>query len=179
LYVPLGGNRGSLARVCRNLMVTMLLGGLWHGAAWNFVLWGFYQGVLLCFYRAWQETGAGKIVPPYLRLPRELFIIPFFFLVCYGWLLFRSQSLAQIGEFTSILFFDFGNLNYGAGVPRLSALFGIALLVPFELMQYWKGDPHYLRTLPSPVQGFAGAAMLLVILMGMSNEPAQFIYFQF
>ena len=55
LYVPLGGNHGNLLFVCRNLMITMLLGGLWHGAAWNFVLWGFYQGSMLCAYRIWRQ----------------------------------------------------------------------------------------------------------------------------
>ena len=55
LYVPLGGNRGNLAFVCRNLMLTMALGGLWHGAAWNYLLWGIYQGILLCVYRVWRE----------------------------------------------------------------------------------------------------------------------------
>jgi D-alanyl-lipoteichoic acid acyltransferase DltB (MBOAT superfamily) len=49
LYKPLGGSRGSLAFTCRNLMLTMLLGGLWHGAAWNFVLWGLYHGTILSF----------------------------------------------------------------------------------------------------------------------------------
>ena len=70
LYVPLGGNRGGPLYVCRNLMITMLLGGLWHGAAWNFVLWGFYQGALLCTYRVWIETGfKGRLAQRMLLFP--------------------------------------------------------------------------------------------------------------
>ncbi|NJR65449.1 MAG: MBOAT family protein [Leptolyngbyaceae cyanobacterium CRU_2_3] len=52
LYIPLGGNRKGKSRTYQNLMTTMVLGGLWHGAAWNYVFWGFYQGALLCIYRA-------------------------------------------------------------------------------------------------------------------------------
>ena len=55
LYIPLGGNHGGLLFICRNIMITMVLGGLWHGAAWNFLLWGFYQGSILCVHRVWRE----------------------------------------------------------------------------------------------------------------------------
>ena len=61
LYIPLGGNRGGAAQTQRNLLVTMVLGGLWHGAAWTFVLWGVYQGLLLVRYRAadrWRPSQA-------------------------------------------------------------------------------------------------------------------------
>jgi alginate O-acetyltransferase complex protein AlgI len=70
LYVPLGGNHGNLAFVCRNLMITMLLGGLWHGAAWNFVLWGLYQGGALCIYRDWRQYGSKGPSEPRIK-PRE------------------------------------------------------------------------------------------------------------
>ena len=69
LYVPLGGNRGGLLFVCRNLMITMLLGGLWHGAAWNFVLWGFYQGALLCTYRSGSKLGSRAVSPSGCSVP--------------------------------------------------------------------------------------------------------------
>ena len=119
LYVSLGGNRGNLAFVCRNLMITMLLGGLWHGAAWNFVLWGLYQGSALCIYRIWGQYGSKE--PPerlveaktcLMRTIRHLVAIAAFFVVtCYGWLLFRAHSLAQIVEFSRLLVMDFGNLD--------------------------------------------------------------------
>ena len=187
LYVPLGGNRGGLLFVCRNLMITMLLGGLWHGAAWNFVLWGFYQGALLCAYRVWIEVGLkGRLAQralPFPALQREplhlVSHVVFFLFVCYGWLIFRAHSLAQIVDFTSLLVYDFGDLDYGAGIPRLSSLVGSCLLFLMEVAQYWRGDVRYYRRLPTPLRGFHVAALIAITIMGMSNEPAQFIYFQF
>ncbi|WP_197687839.1 MBOAT family O-acyltransferase [Bradyrhizobium erythrophlei] len=188
LYVPLGGNRGSVAFVCRNLMITMILGGLWHGAAWNFVLWGFYQGLTLCIYRIWidkNNLGAQARQAPVSRAEgkhplRHLGAMAAFFVItCYGWLLFRAHSLAQIVKFSSLLATDFGNLNYGAGTPRLSALLGMSLLLAMEVTQYWRADTHFYLRFPVPIRGLLIAAMIVVTLIGMSNEPAQFIYFQF
>lgn len=178
LYIPLGGNRGSSWFTARNLMITMVLGGLWHGAAWNYVLWGFYQGTLLCIARFW-----GEWRPRPSRAPgaiRNAASIAFFFIfVCYGWLLFRAHSFDQIVQFTGILFTDFGNLDYGGGIPRISALLGIPLLAAMELYQYLTNDRRFERRLVIPVRAALIAVMLTITLMGTSNEPAQFIYFQF
>ena len=179
LYVSLGGNRGSLRFICRNLMLTMVIGGLWHGAAWNFVLWGFYQGSLLCLYRIWREYRPQKSTAFEHPVFRLILIATFFVIVCYGWLLFRAQSLAQIASFTSLLFSDFGNLNYGAATPRISSILGVSLLILMEIAQYWVGDPHYYRRFVPPLRGFLIASMVAITMMGMSNEPTKFIYFQF
>lgn len=179
LYVPLGGNHGNLAFVCRNLMLTMVIGGLWHGAAWNFVLWGFYQGALLCGYRIWREYKPNKSAFWENPIARVILMGIFFAIVCYGWLLFRAQSFSQIAQFTSLLIHDFGNLDYGAGLPRLSSLLGIMLLAVVEVAQYWSNDSRYYRSLIVPARGFLVASMIAITFIGMSNEPAQFIYFQF
>ena len=187
LYVPLGGNRGGLFFVCRNLMVTMLLGGLWHGAAWNFVLWGFYQGGSLCIYRVWSQSRAGSSLKQENRvragvrysLCRFAAGVAFLATICYGWLLFRAHSLAQIVHFSTTLVTDFGDLNYGGGTPRLSSLLGICVLSAMEVAQNWSADPYFYRRIPVPARGLLIAAMIAITLMGMSNEPAQFIYFQF
>ena len=179
LYITLGGNHGNLAFICRNLMITMLLGGLWHGAAWNFVLWGAYQGAILCIYRIWREYRPQPALWGKSGIGHWLLIIVFFGVVCYGWLLFRAHSLTQIVHFTSLLVTDFGNLDYGAGPPKFSALLGMTLLFFMELAQYLTNNPRYYRRLVAPARGFLIAAMLTIIMIGMSNEPAQFIYFQF
>jgi alginate O-acetyltransferase complex protein AlgI len=179
LYVPLGGNHGNLLFICRNLMITMVLGGLWHGAAWNFLLWGFYQGSLLCIYRVWHEYKPSGLHVLKHPVAHFVLIAIFFVFICYGWLLFRAQSLAQIVHFSSLLVSDFGDLNYGAGIPRFSSILGLALLLCMELAQYWTGDARYYRGLILPARGFLIASMLTIIMIGMSNEPAQFIYFQF
>lgn len=179
LYIPLGGSHGNLPFICRNIMITMVLGGLWHGAAWNFLFWGFYQGLILSVHRIWREYRPGGSNFWKRPLARLLLIAIFFIIVCYGWLLFRAQSLSQIVQFTSLLISDFGNLNYGVGPPRLSSTLGLPLLLLIEICQYWTNDARYYRRLVLPVRGFLIAAMLSVIVIGMSNEPAQFIYFQF
>jgi alginate O-acetyltransferase complex protein AlgI len=179
LYVPIGGNRGNLAFVCRNLMITMALGGLWHGAAWNYLLWGIYQGALLCVYRAWREWRPQGAAFWKHTISHAALIAIFFVFICYGWLLFRAQSLAQILHFSGLLVSDFGNLNYGAGIPRFSSILGLALLLCIELVQYWTNDARFYRSLVLPARGFLIAGMLTIIMIGMSNEPAQFIYFQF
>lgn len=187
LYIPLGGSRGNLAFICRNLMLTMTLGGLWHGAAWNFILWGAYQGAALCVYRVWQEWRPKR---PESRPPSQAGAIGrigvhlvasavFLVVVCYGWLLFRAHSFDQIAHFTWLLVADFGNLDYGARLPRLSAVFGIPLLMIMEFIQYGMSDPCYYKRFPTPAKGFLIAAMIVLTIMGTSNEPAQFIYFQF
>lgn len=179
LYRPLGGNGGTLAFTCRNLMLTMLLGGLWHGAAWNFVLWGFYNGVLICIQRAlyiWR--GKRPIRETTLNLPFIFF--GNILLILYGRMLFRAESLDQVGQFTWVLLTGTGGLDYGAGMPRLSAVGGFLLLLVWEIVQYRRGgDARFYQTLPRIVIGFAIACMIFLTLMGISNEPAQFIYFQF
>jgi D-alanyl-lipoteichoic acid acyltransferase DltB (MBOAT superfamily) len=178
LYKPLGGNRGSLAFTCRNLMTTMILGGLWHGAAWNYVFWGFYQGGLLCVHRVW--TAFRRPANPSRPALVNLALIAIFFVfTCYGWLLFRAHSFDQITTFTSILVTGFGDFSFGASMPRISAFLGIGLLSLMEIAQYWSGDAHYYRRFGLPAQGLMVAAMIFITFMGMSNEPAQFIYFQF
>jgi alginate O-acetyltransferase complex protein AlgI len=179
LYIPLGGNRGNLYFICQNLMITMVLGGLWHGAAWNFLLWGLYQGTLLCLYRIWREYrpyGSDVWKHP---LARMFLITVFFGFVCYGWLLFRANSLAQVAHFSTLLVTDFGDLNFSGGLPKLSSVLGISLLLILEVVQYATNDVHYYRRLILPTRGFLIAAMLTIIMLGMSNEPVQFIYFQF
>ena len=91
LYIPLGGNRKGKWKTYRNLMLTMVLGGLWHGAAWTFVLWGAFHGAGLC-RSSTRSAGAVERVPAWLRW------VVTFHLVVFGWILFRSQSLRLAGD---------------------------------------------------------------------------------
>jgi alginate O-acetyltransferase complex protein AlgI len=193
LYKTLGGNRGTIAFTCRNLMITMLLGGLWHGAAWNYVLWGFYHGALLCAHRVWtavrgnRATGQMRAAPlgaAVVQRTEGILVgaakIAFFFLfTLYGWLLFRATSLHQVVDFTRLLFTNVGMHDFGAAIPRLSALAGIPVLVAMEFVEYNSADRYWYRRLSLPLFGLLTATLLFLTLMGTSNEPAQFIYFQF
>ncbi|MEO5924658.1 MAG: MBOAT family protein [Bryobacteraceae bacterium] len=175
LYIPLGGNRGGAVRTYRNLMLTMLLGGLWHGASFNFIIWGGYHGALLGIERI---AGRKKFLatPGPLVYPlRALFT---FVLVCIGWVFFRAVTLQDslyvieqmfTGEWTAA----------GALVPVwLFCFIGIALLIAIA-EERWE----WMERLP---QGSALAYVALVVvllvsveLIGVTDKAVPFIYFQF
>lgn len=180
LYISLGGNRKGNARTYQNLMVTMALGGLWHGAAWNYVFWGIYQGALLCVYRMLGLEAGKKSAAAHPPLLRSLVMMAVFFvLTCYGWLLFRASSFGQIAEFTRILLTDIGNFSLSMPKPTLPALLGLPLLVLYELLEYQATTAHFYQRYSALIRGAFYAALTMLIVMGTSNAPAQFIYFQF
>jgi hypothetical protein len=82
-------------------------------------------------------------------------------------------------DYSRLIFTDFGSLDYGAAIPRLSALAGIPVLAAMELAEYNLDNRYWYRRLPLPLFGLLCATLLFLTLMGTSNEPAQFIYFQF
>ena len=178
LYVPLGGNRGGELKTNRNLMLTMLLGGLWHGAAWNYVLWGFYQGFLLVVHRL--VVGVRTNVQPHSllwRLPRMTF---FFVFVCYGWLLFRANSFDQIVQFTRTLFLDFSDMNLSMKRPPFGTLLSLPLLLTLEVFQFKYETIHFYTRLPVIAHGAIYALLVVCLLLGLSyGGSQQFIYFQF
>jgi len=183
VYIPLGGNRVSTSRIYGNLMTVMLLGGLWHGAAWNYVLWGGYHGALLCGYRLLgidfsKKTGDSRNGAIAILKAVTATVI-FFALTCYGWLLFRANSFNQIADYTRILLTDVGNLSLSMSKPTLPALIGLPLLLLYETFEYYAGTVHFYDRYPSLIRGALYAILTLLIIMGTSNAPAQFIYFQF
>jgi D-alanyl-lipoteichoic acid acyltransferase DltB (MBOAT superfamily) len=179
LYKPLGGSRGSMAFTCRNLMLTMLLGGLWHGAAWNYVLWGFYHGTALSIHRV-MTAGRGRPVDPDGWFEAIVKTLGFGLITLYGWLLFRAHSFDQIADFTRILFTGSGGLRFSASIPPLSTVLGVALIGLWEFTQFRDGgDSRFYQRYPAWTIGLAIALMIFLMVMGMSNAPAQFIYFQF
>jgi D-alanyl-lipoteichoic acid acyltransferase DltB (MBOAT superfamily) len=176
LYIPLGGNRLGEARTRVNLMITMLLGGLWHGAAWNFVAWGGYQGALLVGHRV-----KPRVLPS--SMPQRLVVVVstflFFQLVCYGWLLFRAHSFAQIASFTGQLLHGDYRIRPTLSVPSLATLIGCLVLVCYDFMAYRSERATFYRSWPIPVRAALYAVMLFVLLMGLANARSAFIYFQF
>jgi D-alanyl-lipoteichoic acid acyltransferase DltB (MBOAT superfamily) len=180
LYIPLGGNRGGEAATYRNLAATMLLGGLWHGAAWNYVLWGAYQGAMLCVHRLWSGARGAAARAPAGGWRKALKIAFFFQLVCYGWLLFRARSFEQIVSLTRAALLEWRAPAH-VPLPSLPALAGLALILALELVQAFAagGRAQFYRTWPAPVRGALYAALLAILFMGLSNAPTQFIYFQF
>ena len=168
LYIPLGGNRGGRLLTYRNLMLTMILGGLWHGAAWTFVLWGAFHGTGLIV----EHAMGGRI-----RAPGWLRWVVTFHLIVFSWILFRSQSLDLVGAFLGRLVVPGPATLFS--VPVLLAV-GAAIglqLVPVRPLGRIQAR---LERLPAPALG-AGLALVAIVAAGTlsSQGVAPFIYFRF
>jgi len=180
LYIPLGGNRGSEWQTQRNLFITMVLGGLWHGAAWTFVLWGAYQGLFLIGYRAADRW------PPFHRfvagagfLARLTSWVVMFHLTCYGWLIFRSRSVGQIRDLTSGLIGNFAPATVDIPNLLVPLLLYSTPLVVVHLCEAWFDDVLAVPRLPVGVRYSIYAATCYLTLLFGNFGGAEFIYFQF
>ncbi len=180
LYIPLGGNRLGAGRTYVNLLVTMLLCGLWHGASWNFVLWGGLHGLSLAIHRIWKHANPlGAILehPAFRFIWTGLAHLLTLGVVLVGWVLFRAQSLPAAAQYIGRMF-----TWSPAGVhlispyilPAVAAVFGTHLLV--------QKDRNWAKEIPSrPVFlriGFYSALVLLISLLAVTDS-VPFIYFQF
>lgn len=168
LYIPLGGNRGSAWSVNRNLMLTMLIGGLWHGASWTFVAWGAYHGLLLILYR--------NTATYWDQLPAMLRQIVMFLLAVVGWTLFRATDFAMAARLLTLMFVPTGGVSvaHASSFGLLLTIAGLwAMMGPnaFELDKERRWTPWHAVALSSAM----GAC--LAIMLGGHNSP--FLYFQF
>ncbi len=175
LYIPLGGNRRGRVRTYVNLAITMLLGGLWHGASWRFVLWGALHGGGLAVERAWQEwRGPGEEPGLLGRWVRRLLVFHF---VCLAWIYFRAPTIEQAGELMA------GLTRGWATMPELSAAFygalGLGMAVQFVPRSWLVLVEEGYGRLHPVVQGMAVAGFLLALDLLGPEGVAAFIYFQF
>ena len=174
LYIPLGGNRGTTLATCRNLMITMLLGGLWHGAAWNFVIWGAFHGLLLTGFRLLGR----RAVPSCLTLLWWFQVFLMFHLTCVGWLIFRVSSVAQLGAMA-------GSLCSGWQLSAFAAQALWCLLIlalPVMLMQLCEevsGNSSIVQRFSIVPRAAVYLTMMTAILTLGSFGGREFIYFQF
>lgn len=177
LYIPLGGSRAGRWRTGLNLSLTMLLGGLWHGAAWSFVAWGGWHGLMLVVHREWDRFWRTRVAPWRQSVGwRWVARLLLFHAVCLGWVFFRS------GDFPSGLAV-LARLGSGAWQadlplgPLLCTLAGIGLqYVPAR----WTLRIQLLGIRLQPLlRGAAFASLLVLIEILGPSEPAPFIYFQF
>jgi len=166
LYIPFGGSRDGEWRTYRNLMLTMLIGGLWHGANWTFVFWGAYHGVLLIAYRAW--------APAWDPLPARLRQGLMFLLALIGWVFFRSADFGTAATLLRTLFVPTGGWS-GPSAALVTA--------PLLLAAAWAmagPNPFEIRYAPSRGRNLVLAAAFgaaLAIIAGTRSSP--FLYFQF
>jgi len=171
LYLPLGGGRGGLWSSSRNVMITMLLGGLWHGAAWTFVAWGALHGAVQVIERVWRHFLEGRA-----SVPHWLGVILTFHVVCLGWILFRAESFPLAMEML-------------AGLARPGP---VEVLTPFlltlivgGLAMHWlppraaEGLAARLQAAPSLTLGVLVGLAILLVEAVRPEGVAPFIYFQF
>ncbi len=177
LYIPLGGNRGGKLLTYRNLMLTMLIGGLWHGAGWTFVVWGGIHGTALCVERWWRGR-PGFVERPWTRGRRAWHRFVTFQVVCFAWIFFRSDSFADAWDVIQRLFDAWGEpspLVTGGVLAAIVVGLGSQYLprrLPLEIMARFS-------RLPIPAQAAVLSLGLLVIHAMGPEGVAPFIYFQF
>ena len=193
LYIPLGGNRGSRWFVYRNLMLTMLLGGLWHGAAWTFVVWGGIHGVALVLHRAWltarnrhvtrepllgdrprpkAHTWAASCIAALAAWALTLAT------VALAWLFFRAESIAMAWDMLTGILTLRGELTFAPG-RWLVPLGMLTLLLLIDVPQAWGRDHTVFLRWPWPIRGLIYAGLVLALVFLHVDQEVAFIYFQF
>jgi len=178
IYIPLGGSRCGAARNSFNLMATFVISGLWHGASWNFILWGAYWGSLLLLQRFVSALDFGRWIPWIAKVAGT------FILAAVGWLMFRERDFGQLMSDFSLSPFHLSKRDWAMGLyfAELVALYSLPLAIHMffkGILPRWKID---LR-LPGPAQFALETALGIVLFMGIltlrSLTTSEFIYFQF
>jgi alginate O-acetyltransferase complex protein AlgI len=182
LYIPLGGNRHGTLNTYRNLMLTMLLGGLWHGANWTFVFWGLLHGLYLVVQRlvgpSYEKTMRSLKVPRILSGALSMAVV--FALTCFAWIFFRSQTFEQaLTVISGIASFD--SLSFSTVQNRFLVIKGmllIILLLAIDGLSQIPALPE--RVMRSPLLYSASFVVLLWLIAFFGTfGGGQFIYFQF
>jgi D-alanyl-lipoteichoic acid acyltransferase DltB (MBOAT superfamily) len=184
LYKPLGGSRGGSLLTYRNLMITMVLGGLWHGASWNYVIWGTLHGGALAVTRMWQRRrGAAREASPRSgasgggAVGRALATLATFHFVCLAWIFFRAPTLAH--AMLAITQIAHGGWGMEHIAPRVVPVIAVAMALHF-VPRDWESRAReaFVRT-PAVVQGLVLAAAAMALHLAASAKPEPFVYGQF
>ena len=172
LYISLGGSRKGRLRTQVNLALTMLLGGLWHGANWVFIVWGAYHGLALAIQRGFRRRELGRVASFFA-------IVGTFHFTVLGFAIFRAQSMGQFADLVRRLATDFRvELDDRYAFIQLAALIAIPLVT--QIVMYLRGDDlDLLWKLPRPVQAVLAVVFFSAIVVLGSTYGQQFIYFQF
>ena len=181
LYIPLGGNRSGKRKTLRNLVLTMGLGGLWHGAGWTFIFWGLYHGFLLVVYRlvgVAEDLRGHEEMSRLSRMKRVFKMILFFQLICVSWLFFRAESLDQVFSMLYLVVSDMNFTGFAAYGFAMIAFF----VIPLMAFEYWTERSRNLLVLVD-ANGFVQLLIYVYLILMLVVFPPlisqEFIYFQF
>jgi alginate O-acetyltransferase complex protein AlgI len=186
LFIPLGGSRGVACPTCqawrtrRNLLVTMTLGGLWHGANWTFVVWGVLHGLFLITHRAFRAFCAPRpILNRLLQSPPGVVarVLLTFLCVSLAWVFFRAATFASAATLFRRLLVRHEGLP--APLPYVSFCYLVGLVVVCQLFTRWGWWQRLGSYVPAPVTGLAYALVATVALVLIPDSGKTFIYFQF
>ena len=179
LYIPLGGNRLSKNRTYINLMITMLLGGLWHGASFNFIIWGFLHGVYLIIYKYFFNGNHFNL--PYLpnRFNTIINVVFIYFIVLITWIPFRSPDINTSFNLINQLIFWNGIINYS---ELLIIIYLFIAIIIIDLPSYILKDELFILKFPKWISYplfVVGFILIFLFLLNNNNDPKPFVYFQF
>jgi D-alanyl-lipoteichoic acid acyltransferase DltB (MBOAT superfamily) len=180
LYIPLGGNRQGTLQTYRNLFITMVLGGLWHGASWNFVFWGGLHGVALALHKAWRSLNPFErafdnkwFAAGWTLVSRALTLS----VVLVGWIFFRAESWGDATTFLQRLFFVESSGTHFTSPYILAAVLAVVIVHLVVPKDYDWTQQIVEQSIPVRALSYARILILLVTLSATDSAP--FIYFQF
>lgn len=178
LYIPLGGNRRGPARAAINLVIVMFIGGLWHGAAWTFVVWGLIHGVFLMIERI-AKAVTGDVVFSHTLVRRLMLGLGTYAVVCFAWVFFRASTF---GGAAKIIQSMVGGASHGDAILNSREILQVAVVIAALLLVHWTMRDTDLETtvtrLPRAVVATLWTLMLSAIILTQGSGNA-FIYFQF
>ena len=175
IYIPLGGSRCSKVKHYRNLMITMLTSGLWHGANWTFVCWGGLHGLYLVCNSYYSKLTKKRVFAP--KLLRILFTFSF---ISLAWIFFRANSIIEAFTIISEIITDHGPLFKGDGIPSLILpLLMIGILLLKEIKDEYNINISFMHNSRVWVSVPSSAVVIMIILLCAEFNSGQFIYFQF
>lgn len=183
LYISLGGNRKGRLRTYFNLLLTMLLGGLWHGASVSFILWGALHGVALAGHKFLvSQFGFKQVGAEMSPLHRVLGVLITFHLVCFGWILFRADSMQTVGEMLSQIGRHFHPevfLQFVEGYRGVFILMVVGYVLHFMPLRAEYALQGLVTRCPLVVQALILTAFVFIVVQFKSAGVQPFIYFQF
>lgn len=182
LYISLGGNRCARWRMYLNQFLTMLLGGLWHGASWNFVIWGSVHGAALCLHKAWQKLlGHDKTYHP-RGVRKVCAIVLTFHLVCFSWLFFAGSSFEASAAMLGQIFTNFQPQlisQFVVGYPQVTALMLLGFVLHFLPTSWNEKAENLMGRTPSIIIALLLALMIAWVVQVKGADVQPFIYFKF